>query len=82
MAEANELVPDYEPLFRYRSTDSSLAVGIPTNKQRPDLDQILIEIDLVFRSREDNLWRYVGQQVWIGIAQLIRIEEVAHADQS
>lgn len=76
MPNKHDLVALDAPVFRYRSSDTSLTVGIPTNEQESTQAQSLIELDTVYRDREDNLWRYTGVQKWLGINQLISIDEV------
>ncbi len=70
-------VPEKTDVFRYRSTGNHVTTGVPTGEQSPALEQDLIEIDGVYRANKGGLY-YTGLQSWIGMAQLIHIEEVPH----
>ncbi len=80
MPKENRKVPADHNVFRYRSTDNHTVIGVPTHEQTPAQDQLLVEIDTVYRDLKDNVMRYTGYQNWVGIAQLIRVDEVAGND--
>lgn len=80
MPEPGALVPLDTDVFRYQMSDSSVQFGVPTDNQRADeAQQSLIEIDVCSRPRGATVWQFNGYQMWLGVAQLIMIEEVPHA---